>query len=147
MTLIGTWEQPIDPTGRLKLPAALHAILAEGLVVTRGFDPCLQVFPQGSWHDLAGRVSSLPIGGAVERGLRRLLFAAASTLRDEGDDIVHLPRQLCDYAAINERAVIVGMDTYLEIWAPERWEALTAEIERTAGSWPDSDIGLGRSAI
>jgi MraZ protein len=147
MTLIGTWEQPIDPSGRLKLPAALHPLLADGLVVTRGFDPCLQIFPQSSWRALASRVSALPIGGAPERRLRRLLFAAASALSDEGDDVVQLPRQLCAYATIAERAVLVGMDTYLEIWAPERWEALTAEIEGAASSWPDSDIGLGSMAI
>jgi MraZ protein len=146
VTLIGTWEQPIEPSGRMKLPAALHPLLTDGLVVTRGFDQCLQVFPQAAWRALAGRVSALPLGGAAERRLRRLLFAAASGLSDEGDDFVRLPRQLCVYAAIDGRAVIVGMDTYLEIWSPDRWGAVTAEIEAAAGSWPDSHIGLGDPA-
>ncbi|MEI7772050.1 MAG: division/cell wall cluster transcriptional repressor MraZ [Chloroflexales bacterium] len=145
--LLGTWEQPIDPSGRLTLPSALRPLLTDGLVVTRGFDPCLQVFPQDSWKTLAGRVSALPLGGTAERRLRRLLFAAASALSDEGDHIVRLPQQLCAYAAIADHAVIVGMDTYLEIWAPERWNALDAEITGAAGSWPDSDIGLGGSAL
>ncbi len=145
--LIGTWEQPINPSGRLKLPSELHALLTDGLVVTRGFEPCIQVFPQDSWRALAGRVSALPIGGAAERRLRRMIFAAANTLSDEGDGVVHLPIRLCAYAAIADRAVIVGMDTYLEIWTPERWKALTAEIEGTVGSWPDNDIKLGGSAI
>lgn len=147
MTLIGTWEQPIDPSGRLKLPTPLRPLLAEGLVITRGFDPCLQIFPQDAWSALASRVRALPIAGAPERRLRRLLFAAAMTLRDEGDDVVHLPRQLCMYATIAERAMIVGLDSYLELWAPERWSSLTAELEGAAGSWPDRDTRLGSLAI
>jgi len=147
MMLTGTWEQPIDPSGRLNLPPALHSLLADGLVVTRGFDACLQVFPQDAWRTLAGRVSALPIGGAAERNLRRMLFTAASTLHDEGDASVCLPQRLCAYAGITDHAVIVGMDTYLEIWASERWTALSSEITDDARSWSDAAIGLGGSAV
>ncbi|MEI8307321.1 MAG: division/cell wall cluster transcriptional repressor MraZ [Chloroflexales bacterium] len=147
MMLIGTWKHEIETPGCLRLPSALHALLADGLVVTRGFEPCLQVFPRDAWRALAGRVSALPISGAAERRLRRLLFSAACRLSDEGDGFVHLPPQLCSYAALTDHAVIIGMDTYLEIWAPERWTTLVAKMSGAVNGWPDTAIGMGDAAI
>lgn len=145
--LIGTWEQPIDSSGTLILPADLRPLLADGLVATRGFEPCLQLFPLSSWRVLATRVSTLSLGGTTERRLRRLLFATAYALSNQGDTLVHLPRQLLDYAVITTQVVLVGLHTHLEIWAAERWVAQNAEITRTAGHWPDSAISLSISPI
>lgn len=140
--LLGTWEQPVDQLGRLKLPAALHQPLAEGLVATRSFDPCIQLFPRAVWHGLADRVNRLPISGIAERRLRRLLFAAASELSDGGGATIALPEPLRAYAAITTSAVIVGTGTFLELWSPEHWATLNAELHRSAGNWPDGLSGL-----
>jgi MraZ protein len=147
MMLVGTWEQPIDSSGLLNLPSALRPLLADGLIATRGFDLCLQLFPLASWRALATRVSTLPLGGSTEPSLRRLLFAAACALADEGNALVRLPRQLLDYAAITTRVVIVGLHSHLEIWTPDRWIALNAEITRAAGRWPDSALSLSIPTI
>lgn len=135
--LLGTWEHPIDQSGSLKLPAALQALAAEGLVATRSFDRCIQLLPRASWATLAERVSTLPISGAIERRMRRLIFATACELRDQGDATIVLPASLRTYAAITSRVVIVGSGTYLELWSPEHWARLDNELLRAASSWPE----------
>lgn len=42
---LGTHEHTIDEKGRLAIPARFRAELAGGMVVTRGFDRCLLIFP------------------------------------------------------------------------------------------------------
>jgi len=39
------------------------------------------------------------------------------------------------------------MDTYLEIWAPERWTTLVAKMSGAVNGWPDTAIGMGDAAI
>lgn len=125
MLLIGTWRVRLD-AGRLTLPSSFHAAASDGLTVTRGLDRCLQAFPADAWNDLARRVGDLPLTADAARTLRRLLFGAAMDL-PPSPDALQLPRALLAYAGISARAVLIGCDTYFEIWSPE---ALRAASER-----------------
>lgn len=145
--LLGTWELTVDQLGYLKLPAALQPLLSEGLVATRSLDPCIQLLPHDVWAALAERVRLLPIGGAAERSLRRLIFGAACELRDQGEATVVLPQPLRAYAAITTSVVIVGSGTYLELWSPEHWAQLNSELMRAASSWPDVPGALSSLAL
>ena len=52
--LLGEYNHTIDDKGRLTIPAKFRRELAAGLVVTRGFDQNLMVFPIDGWQELAG---------------------------------------------------------------------------------------------
>ena len=45
---LGTYTPRLDDKGRLIIPAKFRPHLADGLVVTRGQERCLFVFPFGS---------------------------------------------------------------------------------------------------
>lgn len=121
MMLIGTWTVALDRGGRLALPPPFRAIVSDGMTVTRGFDRCLQVFPNDAWYTLARRVSDLPLTAADARSFRRLIFGAAADLALDRSGALTLPRSLLTYAELSGHAVLVGCDTYFEIWSPERW--------------------------
>lgn len=123
MLLIGTWRASIE-AGRLTLPRTFHLAASDGLTITRGFDCCLQAFPPAVWQDLARRVGALPLTADAARTLRRLLFGAAVDLQPTLDTLV-IPRQLLAYAGIGATAVLVGCDTYFELWSPEAFRAAT----------------------
>ncbi len=120
--LIGTWNVTVA-VGRLVLPTSFQDTAAAGLIATRGFDRCLQVFPANSWHELAGRVSALPLTADAARSLRRMLFGAAADLSLDLDGTIMLPRNLLSFAELTNEAVLVGLDTYFEIWHPARWQS------------------------
>ena len=47
---LGEYTHTIDEKGRLTIPARFRGELAAGLVVTRGFDQNLMIFPLNEWH-------------------------------------------------------------------------------------------------
>ena len=118
---LGEFSHTIDDKGRLTLPSKFRAELAGGLVVTRGIDKCLFVFPQGGWIDLANKVSNLPLTESQAREFRRLLFSGASDDVPDKQGRVLLPQYLREYAGLNSEVIVAGLNTHLELWNPTAW--------------------------
>ena len=122
---LGRYEHNLDAKGRMAVPARFRDALAEGLVLTRGIDRCLALYPMAAWQPLAEKVSALPLTDADARNFRRLVFSAASDLTLDGQGRMLIPAELRRYAEIEREALVVGVDTSIEIWSPQRW----AEVE------------------
>ncbi len=54
--LLGEYEHAIDDKGRITIPAKLREGLEQGLVVTRGIDRCLWLFPTAVWNELSAEI-------------------------------------------------------------------------------------------
>lgn len=121
---LGEYEHTVDEKGRLAIPAKFRAGLAEGLVLTRGFDQNLLLYPMPVWRELAARINALPITQPSARNLRRLMFAGASDLGLDKQGRIVLPPNLRQYATITGQAVVTGMDSFIEIWSAERWQTV-----------------------
>ena len=77
---LGEYTHTIDDKGRLTIPAKFRGDMASGLVVTRGFDQNLMVFPLSGWQDLAERILSRPMTDESVRTFRRRVFSGAVDL-------------------------------------------------------------------
>ncbi|MCK4471567.1 MAG: cell division/cell wall cluster transcriptional repressor MraZ, partial [Anaerolineae bacterium] len=75
---LGEFIHTIDEKGRLAVPARFRGDLEGGLVVTRGIDRCLAIYPMKAWKRLAKKVDALPMTDRRARAFRRLVFANAS---------------------------------------------------------------------
>ncbi|HEX5504592.1 MAG TPA: division/cell wall cluster transcriptional repressor MraZ [Thermomicrobiales bacterium] len=131
---LGRFSHNLDAKGRLAIPAKFRGELADGLVVTRGIDRCLSVYPLGAWQTLAERVSALSISDPDARQFRRMVFAEAVDEALDAQGRVLVPPELRRYAEIDREAVVVGMNTYVEIWNPTRWAGLSALVEDEGAS-------------
>jgi len=125
------------------VPAKFRPQLETGLVVTRGFEHCLFVYPMDEWQALSQRVSALSVGQAEARQLRRLLFASAFDTELDKQGRILVPAPLRDYAGIGEAAVIAGMNTYFEIWSKEAWANEQAGLAEEATSIAATMATLG----
>lgn len=132
---LGEFVHTIDEKGRLTIPAKFRADLASGLVVTRGIDRCLAIYPLEEWEHLAGRVSALPMTDRRARAFRRLVFANASDAVPDKQGRMLIPPRLREYASLDGEVVVTGLDTYIEVWNLDAW---TGERERVEGD--DADI-------
>src|SRR5918997_1563447 len=126
---LGRYNHTLDAKGRLAIPARFREALAEGLVLTRGIDRCLALYPLTAWRPLAEKVSALPISDPDARTFRRLVFAEAADLELDAQGRILLPPELRRYAGIEREAIVVGVNTSVEIWSPERWEAVNALMD------------------
>ncbi len=139
---LGEYTHTIDEKGRLTIPAKFRGLLASGLVVTRGFDQNLMLFPLDGWQELAQRIAERPLADEDMRMFRRRVFSGATDLQPDRQGRILLPPYLRDFAGINGDVVIAGMFHYLELWSTDAWTAVRQSIESNddVGRWEDLGI-------
>jgi MraZ protein len=126
---LGRHAHTVDAKGRLAIPARFREELAAGVVLTRGIDRCLALYPMATWQPLAEKVDQLPITDPDARTFRRMVFAEAVDLELDAQGRILLPPELRQYAEIDRDAYVVGVNTSIEIWSPARWDAQSALME------------------
>jgi MraZ protein len=126
---LGRYNHSLDAKGRLAIPARFRDAVAEGLVLTRGIDRCLALYPLEAWRPLAEKVSALPISDPDARNFRRMVFAEAADLTLDAQGRILIPPELRRYAGLEREALVVGVDASIEIWSPERWQSVEALMD------------------
>lgn len=126
---LGEFSHTLDNKGRLTVPAKFRDELASGLVITRGIDRCLSVYPRPVWDELAERISRLPLTQSTARNFGRLMFSGAADFIPDRQGRVLIPQGLREYARLNNDAIIIGLYDRLEIWNPEDWTNVKEKVE------------------
>ena len=127
--LIGEYLHTIDPKKRLSLPAKFRKELGKTVIVTRGLDHCLFVFPTGSWKKLVQKFSGLSIGSAESRGFNRFMLSGATEADVDSAGRILIPDYLKGFAGLNAKVVLAGVNDRVEIWDENRWESYKKTIE------------------
>ena len=118
----GEYEYKIDSKGRAPIPPKFRIQFAEGIVLDRGVDNCIDVYTPSAWQK---KVDMLQPKTMTEksRRLNRILFASAFNAEIDEQGRVMLPPSLRQHANIQDTLVIAGANDHLEIWSKESWEA------------------------
>ena len=140
---LGEYLHNIDSKGRLTLPAKFRGELARGVVVTRGFEGCLVVYPVDEWEKLTQKIDSLPHTQKDARMLARLLYSGAGDCIPDKQGRVLLPTYLREFASVDGETMIIGLHNRLEIWNPERWRSIKDEMETQADIIAEHFAGQG----
>lgn len=139
---LGEYTHSIDSKGRLTVPARFRGELAAGLVVTRGFDRNLMVYPMDEWKKLADEILSKPISDTRMRDFRRRVFSGAIDLEPDRQGRILIPPYLREFAGINGEVIIVGMFNYIEIWNTDAWAQVRDTIEESTDNARWTDLGI-----
>jgi transcriptional regulator MraZ len=127
---LGTHSPRLDEKGRLFLPARFRDELAEGLVVTKGQERCLFVFPIQEFRRVTEALSAAPVTQKTVRDYSRVFFASASHEIPDRQGRVTIPAALRQYAGLTKDCVVIGANTRLEIWDTAAWESYLADREQ-----------------
>lgn len=127
--LLGEFEHSVDEKGRIAIPAKFRKSLAGGVVVTRGPEACLSLYPLAEWDKLAEKVAKLPINQADARAFARLTLAGASHAEIDSQGRILIPDYLRQYAGIGGSAVVVGLHNRAEIWGAAQWQQYRRRVE------------------
>jgi len=128
---LGTYQPRLDEKGRLFLPAKFRDELAGGLVITKGQERCLNVFPAAEFAAMTARMAAAPVTSKAGRDYMRVLFAGASDEIADKQGRVMVPTGLRTYAGLDRDVVVIGANTRLEIWDRDTWEAYLATQEQS----------------
>ncbi len=126
---LGTHSPRLDEKGRLFLPAKYREDLAEGIVLTKGQERCLYVFPPAEFERITEALRAAPVTAKAVRDYSRVFFASASDEVPDKQGRVTIPQALRDYAGLQRDCVVIGANTRLEIWDDAAWTAYLADQE------------------
>ena len=126
---IGQYNHTIDEKGRMNIPAKYRRDLQQGVVVTRGLDHCLFVYPKSEWEVMAEKLSRLPVSQKKSRAFARLMLAGAMDADLDGQGRVMLPEYLRQYASVKKHVIVAGLYNRLEIWDEDAWREYRTKTE------------------
>lgn len=137
--LLGTHSPRLDDKGRVVLPAKYRPDLADGVVLTKGQDRCINLWPAAEFAAHAARLDEASRSHAGARAYLRILFSSAFDQNPDKQGRISIPPHLREYAGLEGDVVIAGNGRTCEIWAPDAWEAYLSAQE-SAFSELDSEV-------
>lgn len=126
---LGTHSPRLDDKGRLILPAKFREQMEAGVVVTRGQERCLYVFPAAEFERLAEQLRQAPVTSKQARDYLRVFLSGASDEVPDKQGRITIPTALRGYAGLDRDCAVIGAGQRVEIWDAGAWEAYLAEQE------------------
>ena len=130
--LIGEYRHTLDSKKRLSLPSKWRRELGKKLVVTRGLDNCLFVYPLGEWQKITEKIGQLPLGQADTRSFNRFFLSGAVEVEVDKIGRILVPDFLKEFAKLGSKVVLAGIYNRVEIWDEKKWDEYKRRIETQA---------------
>lgn len=119
---LGDHNHNVDEKGRMFLPAKFRNDLGKSVVITKGFDNCLYVFPVNTWLEFAQGLAKMMDSKKDIRSIQRLYIGRAVECDVDKQGRIVIPPKLRELVGIKSSVTIVGMMNKLEIWDTELFE-------------------------
>jgi MraZ protein len=129
----GTHEHTIDEKNRLTLPARFRDGLGGDIVLVRGIDRNVDVYPRASWDASVTRITALDSLTREAREMKRFVFAGAAVAELDKQGRVLVPPDLARHAGLGRDVVVAGVHDHVEIWDRSQWATHVSAIEGSVG--------------
>ena len=126
---LGTHSPRLDDKGRLILPAKFRDKLAGGLVVTRGQERSLFVYPLAAFEQRVAELGAAPVTNKQSRDYLRVLLSGASDEVPDKQGRITIPPGLRSYAGLDRDLAVIGAGDHVEVWDAGTWQAYLTEQE------------------
>lgn len=125
----GTFTPKLDDKGRLTLPAKFREELGDGLMVVKGQDRSLAVYPKAEFLVRAKKAAEASRTNPKARAFVRNLAASADEQTLDSQGRISVSAMHRDYAGLTKECVVIGNVDFIEIWDAESWVEYSAEHE------------------
>lgn len=128
--LNGGYHNALDEKGRITFPAAMQRALdGDKLVITRGIEQCLWVYPPEKWREFAEKwEKASPMLKDVRKMQRHFLGWAVEAEIDKSSRLA-VPQSLREYAGLKRDCVIIGVGQRIEIWDAAIYKAVNEDVD------------------
>ncbi len=137
----GTFDCTIDDKGRLLIPARIHSgefdsLKGRGIqpgeimILSRGLDGCLSLYPQEEWTKVQSRFESLSFTSKDYRFVNRFLHEYTSPVKVDRSGRILIPEKLRELAKLGKDVLVIGANQSIEIWDPIRHEKYEKDFGR-----------------
>lgn len=129
----GEYEHTIDDKSRLTVPARFRDALAGGVVLSKGLDRDVELWPREAWTSgIGARLAQLDPFSREGRELKRFFFGGAAAAELDRQGRVLLPPALVRHAGLERDVIIAGVDDHLELWGRSAWVEHLHAVEGSA---------------
>jgi MraZ protein len=122
----GSFNYTIDNKGRINIPAKMRKNLSpeanNSFVITRGFESCVFVYPNDEWAKREAEIGKLLQTDQQHRFFTRMLLQYATDAELDGQSRIVLPKELIQYAKIENDVLILGVFDRIEVWNPDEYK-------------------------
>ena len=124
--LIGEYRVKIDAKGRVKLPKDLLRQLSDEssfpLVVNRGYEKHLMLYPKDVWEKKTKEINQLKLTRRSQRNAVRYFYRGATELNPDTIQRVLIPKPLLDYAGVGKDIVLFAYSEQIELWDAKAYD-------------------------
>jgi MraZ protein len=120
----------IDSKSRLIIPVKFRKYIKpeaqNKVVLTRGLDKCLFVYPLNIWENVKARLAKYNAFNSEQRFFLRQFLMFVNECELDSQYRILIPTQLIQFAEITKEVLILGQLDKIELWNPE----ITKEYEK-----------------
>ncbi len=135
----GQYQTTLDDKGRFALPAKLRSVrglsdepLLDGnVILTKGLDGCLSLYPESEWAEIQNRLATLNFTQRDFRFFGRRFYATASVVVPDKLGRILIPSNLIQEAGLKKDLLVIGVNRSVEIWNPERYQYYLEQYNRS----------------
>lgn len=127
---LGEYQTKFSGQGRIILPKKFRKELLDNkeIILSRGFEGCIWGYLSKFFEKDVERQLAVLATEKEARYLRRYLFSGAEEiLLDEQGRFV-IPKNLIEYANLQNEVVLIGTGDHFEIWNPQKWDQIIKKI-------------------
>ncbi len=141
---LGDHQHTLDAKGRVSLPAKFRAQMTGRIVVAKGLDDCLYVYPAEEYRAFVDGLLAGSDFDPRKRQLRRFFTTGAFETELDSAGRVSLPANLREHASLIRDVAVTGNGNRIEIWDSGAWStysgASTEKIEDLAQELADAGL-------
>ena len=127
---VGTFEHSLDGKGRLVLPSAFRAHLADSGFLSQ-YESCLGLWTPEKFRETAERLTERVRAGETSEYALRAFSANAHEVRPDSQGRIVIPQRLRDYAHLDREVVVIGVLDRIEIWDAAGWDGASDQSDAT----------------
>ena len=141
MAFRGTFDYSLDQKNRLTVPAKFRAALAEGVLLAKGTQGCVEVWRPADFDErLEGALRNLNPLSKEATKLREFFNANSHDVELDSAGRVAMPASLQAHAKLDKEVVVTGVGDHLQVWDRTAWADYNG---RLAGEIDDIIESLG----
>ncbi len=126
---MGEFYHSIDAKGRIVIPSRFRDFFpTDKLVVTKGFEGCLNIYTIEQFSKIAEKLQALPSTKKDARDYMRIFLSKASECEIDGQNRINISSGLIRLANLTKQCVYIGVNDHVELWSTDNWEAYNDSI-------------------
>jgi len=128
LKFLGSYRYQLDDKGRVSLPAAFRREAPDQrFVLIQAYPPSLSLYPELTWAAVEERFLDLLGHQPEARSWVAKVLQNAVEVEPDAQGRILIPARLQEAAGLDGEVLLVGLINRVEIWNPERFEAMVRE--------------------